>query len=95
MMSRSLVHGIKYTAAMAQVHLSDINGCLLLTGAMRDGLIRLEDSADQNVDPLLKHSLEIGRILSLKSCELLTLVLKSMVIQLEAQQEHTIAITAV
>ena len=49
---------------MAQVHLSDI--CLLLTGAMCDGLIRLEDSADQNVDPILKHSLEINRILSLK-----------------------------
>ena len=56
MMSRSLVHGIKYTAAMAQVHLSNINGCLLPTGAMCDGLIRLENSADQNIDPILKHS---------------------------------------
>ena len=61
-MSRSLVHGIKYTAGMAQVHLSYINGCLLLNGAKCDGLIQLENRADQNVDPILKHSVEIGRI---------------------------------
>ena len=43
-------------AAMAQVHLSDVYGRLLPTGTMSlcDGLMRLEDSADQKCqDPVL------------------------------------------
>ena len=51
MMSHSLPCGIKCTVAMAQVHLSDAYGRLLLTGAMCDGWIRLEDSDDQKRGP--------------------------------------------
>ena len=45
MNSCSLPCGIKCTAVMVQMHLSDVYGWLLLTGTMCDGLIQLEESA--------------------------------------------------
>ena len=66
---------------MAQVYLSDAYGRLLLTGAMCDGWIRLEDSDDQKRGPNISTTCGNRQNFITKSRVIFASLLISMAIQ--------------